>query len=263
MKKFLILIIVSVFQLGFGQKTEEVEEVADVPFVVIENVPIYPGCEDQPTNSAKKKCMSNKLAKLVMRKFNTSISDGLGLPDGLVSIYVTFKIDKEGKVADVKVRAPHKKLKEEAIRIVSQIPIMKPATHRGKPVVVNYTLPIKYKIENEIEEIFPTYKGCEKELTDLGIKECSIKRIKDLIKLSFDYDIADRALPQEKSTQFQVDFVVDKNGEIKDVNAKANHKAIAIEAIRATKELTKFKVSGMRNGEPIDFPISLTMTIYF
>ena len=44
------------------------EEIADVPFAVIENVPIYPGCEKKKGNAEKKKCMSEKILKFVQKK---------------------------------------------------------------------------------------------------------------------------------------------------------------------------------------------------
>ena len=45
------------------------EEIADVPFAVIENVPVYPGCEKKrnPT-PRRKKCMSEKVQKFVQKK---------------------------------------------------------------------------------------------------------------------------------------------------------------------------------------------------
>ena len=45
---------------------------------VIENVPIFPGC-DKGNNAAKRKCMSDKIAKFVQRKFNTELAGDLGL----------------------------------------------------------------------------------------------------------------------------------------------------------------------------------------
>ena len=51
---------------------EEVEEDIEVPFSVIENVPIFPGC-DKGNNEARRKCMSQKITKFVQRKFNISI----------------------------------------------------------------------------------------------------------------------------------------------------------------------------------------------
>lgn len=51
-------------------EVEEVEEDIEVPFAVIENVPIFPGCE-KGNNDKKKKCMSDKISKFVVKKFNT------------------------------------------------------------------------------------------------------------------------------------------------------------------------------------------------
>ena len=110
---------------------------------------------------------------------------------------------------------------------------------------------------------FPVFRGCHKIEDFKEIRECSIKKIKDFIKLSFDIDIADRALPSETSTQFELQFVVNKKGKVEQVKAKANHKAVAIEAIRTAKRLPKFKSPGMLNGSEIDTPMSITMKIYF
>jgi protein TonB len=57
-----------------------------------------------------------------------------------------FKIDSNGSIQEVKARAPHPKLEEEAIRVINLIPYLKPATFKGKPVTVAYSLPIKFKI---------------------------------------------------------------------------------------------------------------------
>ncbi|MFD1062225.1 hypothetical protein ACFQ1Q_03125 [Winogradskyella litorisediminis] len=110
---------------------------------------------------------------------------------------------------------------------------------------------------------FPVYRGCHKIEDDHEAKKCSIKKIKDFILLSYNYDVADRALPLETSTQFELIFKVNKKGNIEDVTANANHKAIAIEAIRTAKRIPKFKRAGMLNGSPINTPMRLTMKIYF
>ncbi|GIS27974.1 MAG: hypothetical protein CM15mP129_01710 [Chloroflexota bacterium] len=81
---------------------------------MIENVPVFPGCE-RGNNAKKRKCMSEKIAKFVQRKFNTELAGDLGL-SGRQRISVIFKIDKSGNVTGVRARAPHprleKKLKE-------------------------------------------------------------------------------------------------------------------------------------------------------
>ena len=124
---------------------EEVEEDIEVPFSVIENVPIFPGC-DKGNNAERRKCMSQKITKFVQRKFNTDLAGDLGL-SGRQRISVIFKIDKTGDVVGVRARAPHPNLKKEAIRVVNMIPKMKPGKHRGKAVIVPYSLPIIFQVQ--------------------------------------------------------------------------------------------------------------------
>jgi protein TonB len=123
------------------------EEIADVPFAVIENVPIYPGCENESGNEAKKKCMSEQIQRFVQKKFNTELANDLGL-DGRQRISVQFKIDKSGNVVDVRARAPHPKLEQEAVSVVKSLPKMTPGKQRGKAVGVLYALPILFQVEN-------------------------------------------------------------------------------------------------------------------
>ncbi|MDT0555227.1 energy transducer TonB [Patiriisocius hiemis] len=131
------------------EEIEEVEEevIADVPFAVIENVPIYPGCEKESGNNAKKKCMSEKIQKFVQRKFDTDLASDLGL-EGRQRISVQFKIDKNGNVVGVRARAPHPRLEKEAVDVVKALPKMQPGKQRGKPVGVLYALPILFQVEN-------------------------------------------------------------------------------------------------------------------
>lgn len=126
---------------------EAEEEIADVPFAVIENVPIYPGCEKKRSNAEKKKCMSEKVQKFVQKKFNTELAGDLGL-EGRQRIAVQFKIDKNGDVVNVRARAPHPKLEQEAVKVVKALPKMVPGRQRGTAVGVLYSLPILFQVEN-------------------------------------------------------------------------------------------------------------------
>ena len=127
-------------------EVQEVEEDVDVPFTVIENVPEYPGCE-RGSNADKRKCMSDKIAKFVQRKFNTDLAGDLGLT-GRQRISVIFKIDKNGNVTGVRSRAPHPRLEKEAARVINMLPKMKPGRQRGKPVIVPYSLPITFQVQD-------------------------------------------------------------------------------------------------------------------
>jgi len=127
-------------------EVEEIYEDVEVPFSVIENVPEYPGCE-KGSNTEKRKCMSAKIAKFVQRKFNTDLAGDLGL-SGRQRISVIFKIDKNGNVTGVRSRAPHPRLEKEAARVINMLPKMKPGRQRGKAVVVPYSLPITFQVQD-------------------------------------------------------------------------------------------------------------------
>jgi len=124
---------------------EEEDVLEDVPFAIIEDVPVYPGCKG---NKAKlRACLQEKITKHVNRKFNADLASDLGLSPGVKRIFVMFKIDRNGNITNVQARAPHKRLQAEAIRVVKLLPKMTPGKQRGRPVGVKYSLPIAFKVE--------------------------------------------------------------------------------------------------------------------
>ncbi len=128
------------------ETVEEVEEIVeDVPFAVIEEVPVFPGCSG--SKEEKRKCLNKKMRQHVSRNFDAELANELGLDSGRKRIMVQFKIDKNGNVSDIKSRAPHPRLKKEAERIIKKLPKMIPGKQRGKPVGVKYTLPITFNVE--------------------------------------------------------------------------------------------------------------------
>jgi protein TonB len=127
-------------------QVEDVDEDIEVPFAVIENVPVFPGCEGG-NNDAKKKCMSDKISDFVNKKFNTELASELGL-SGRQRINVIFKIDKNGDIVGIRARAPHPGLEKEAVRVIGMLPKMQPGKQRGKAVTVPYSLPIVFQVQD-------------------------------------------------------------------------------------------------------------------
>lgn len=121
-------------------------EESPMPFERVEQVPIYPGCENAKSNDERKACMSNKINKLIQKKFNGNLASEYGLT-GIQRISVVFKIDKTGHITDIKTRAPHPGLENEANRIIKLIPEMQPGKQRDKPVGVIYSLPIVFQVQ--------------------------------------------------------------------------------------------------------------------
>ncbi|HKJ06107.1 MAG TPA: energy transducer TonB [Flavobacteriaceae bacterium] len=124
---------------------EEEEVIEDVPFAIIEDVPVYPGCTG--SKAQLKQCLQEKIQKHVNRKFNSDLAADLGLAPGVQKIFVMFKIDKTGNITDIRARAPHNRLRDEAIRVIKALPKMKPGKQRGRAVGVKYSLPIAFRVE--------------------------------------------------------------------------------------------------------------------
>ncbi len=128
------------------EEVEEVEEVIeDVPFTIIEDVPVFPGCKGN--KKQLKNCFNKKMQKHFQKKFDSDLPNELGLSSGKKRIIMLFKIDRSGNVVDIRAKAPHPRLQKEAVRIVKLLPKMTPGKQRGKPVGVKYTLPVRIDVE--------------------------------------------------------------------------------------------------------------------
>lgn len=127
------------------QRLKNATSGSDVPFAVIEDVPVFPGCGELASNDARKECMSQKVNEFVNSNFNTSLGKDLGLA-GINRIYVQFRVNKDGSVEVLGARAPHPALQEEAERVVNLLPKMEPGKQKGQEVGVLYSLPITFKV---------------------------------------------------------------------------------------------------------------------
>lgn len=127
------------------------QETLDIPFAVVEELPVFPGCESFETREEKAECITQKINQFVNTNFNTSLGKELGLT-GLNRIYVQFKIAKNGVLEVLGARAPHPALEEEARRVVNLLPKMTPGKQRGEEVGVLYSLPISFMVPEATSE---------------------------------------------------------------------------------------------------------------
>lgn len=140
--------------LSFGQEErkeisqtavvkEDEKEDSELTFIKLEAPPIYPGCENTPV-AEQRECFDTKLGEHVVRHFRYPKEALNNNIQGRV--LVQFIINKEGKVEKITTRGPHPLLEEEAFRIISRLPKMKPGMQKGKPVKVKYAIPINFKL---------------------------------------------------------------------------------------------------------------------
>ncbi|WP_010517619.1 energy transducer TonB [Croceivirga radicis] len=126
-------------------EVEEVEEEISVPFAVIEDVPVFPGCENLATNAERKACFNEMIQEHIKTNFKyPSTAIELGIQG---RVYVQFEINQYGKVSKILERGPDKLLEAEAGRIIALLPPMKPGMQRGRPATVRYAVPINFVMQ--------------------------------------------------------------------------------------------------------------------
>ncbi len=116
-----------------------------VPSRVVEQFPVFPGCEIYEDREKLKDCMNGKIYKLIRKYFDTSIAYDLNL-NGPQKIYTNFKVSHTGEVIFEGARAPHPELQKEAERVILKIPDIKPGKMGGKPVDVLFSVPIRFEV---------------------------------------------------------------------------------------------------------------------
>ena len=130
-------------------EVEEVEieddfEDVDVPFAVIEDVPIFPGCE-RVAKSKRRECFQEKINKHIRKNFRyPEIAQEMGIQG---RVYVNFIISKDGSISNIRMRGPDKNLEKEAARIIGKLPKMTPGKQRGRPVRVPFSIPITFRLQ--------------------------------------------------------------------------------------------------------------------
>ena len=113
----------------------------EVSFIVIEDVPVFPGCENADD---KRMCFQEMMQKHVRKNFRyPELAQEMGL-QGRVN--VVFTIQKDGSIGNVRMRGPHQLLEGEAERIISKLPQMTPGKQRGTPVKVPFAIPITFRL---------------------------------------------------------------------------------------------------------------------
>lgn len=110
-----------------------IEEVIETPiFTVVEEMPTFPGGDESRVKFLTENIKYPQMAK------ESGIQG---------TVFVTFVIDEKGRVADVKVlRGIGGGCDEEAIRVVKMMPPWNAGKQSGKPVRVQFNMPIKFTL---------------------------------------------------------------------------------------------------------------------
>lgn len=114
-------------------EVEEEEETSNEVFIIVEQMPVFPGGE-----AALRKFLATEVKYPVIAQEN-------GIQG---RVYVKFVIAADGSVTNVEVARPFDpNLDKEAVRVVKSMPKWTPGKQRGKAVKVSYTVPINFVLQ--------------------------------------------------------------------------------------------------------------------
>lgn len=116
--------------------------VESVPFATIDEVPVFPGCENAED---KKACFTENIMLHIKKNFNYPKEAQEKGIQGKVNM--VFIIGADGTIKDIRTKGPDPLLEEEAKRIVGRLPLMEPGKHQGQAVDVPFSIPITFKLK--------------------------------------------------------------------------------------------------------------------
>ena len=282
MKKLILLLFipfVSFSQINDQSKLNlENKKGKIVKFSEVESAPFYINwCTSNLSVDKIRECTDSGIKLFAKRNFNTGLANELKL-SGFQRITSAFTINKNGDIINIRVRAPHPRLEDEAIRVINLLPKMEPGRQNGKAVSVSYLLPIIFKVQsdsltksekkpvlnvvdgNNVEVSFssvenvPIFPGCEKG-NNAKRSKCMSEKISKFVQKRFNTKLAGN-LGLSGRQRISVIFKIDKLGDVVGVRARAPHPKLEDEAIRVINLLPKMK-PGMQLGQAVIVPYSL------
>jgi protein TonB len=138
MKKYPIIVLF-IFFLVFSMKanhsfSQNTTGETDAPVLtIVEKMPIFPGGEEE---------LYKYVASSVVYPTAAKESGITG------TVIVTFIVEKDGSVTNVKIlKGIGGGCDEEALRVVKAMPKWSPGKQDGKPVRVQFNLPIRFSLE--------------------------------------------------------------------------------------------------------------------
>ncbi|SFZ90783.1 hypothetical protein SAMN05428642_1011136 [Flaviramulus basaltis] len=194
MKQFIVLLLLLVQYNSYSQN-------AFLP----EKPPVFPNCENIEIDSLQN-CFDKNVYRLIYESFK--------VPEQVVKenykgeVVVLFEVDTIGEFKVIYTDAVYKELKEEAKRVFSAFPKIKPATYNGRKTFKQYSLPIKIPLVNQnvvtqdvekLKEISKLEDAAKKEFDNVNssLKAFEDKAYSSQLNIQFthsDYSRFDRSM---------------------------------------------------------------------
>ncbi len=187
-------------------------------------------------------------------------------------VFVGFVVEKDGSISNVKVvRGIGGGCDEEAARVIKGMPKWKPGKQDGKPVRVNYMMPVFFKLDDSQPtksekkekasnpDMTPDKNGVYQICEQMPEFPGGVNALIDHVGRNVVYP--EKAKEKEIEGRVFVGFVVEKDGSISDVKVlRGIGGGCDEEAVRIISAMPKWK-PGMQDGKPVR--VSYQIPIHF
>ncbi|WP_299488377.1 energy transducer TonB [uncultured Allomuricauda sp.] len=221
--------------------------------------------------------VKNKMITLLSQKKSLNAIKKHG--KDTTNVVLSFQVDPEGFVIQDKVNVSvnsgklWQKFDKKLSKVIFGLPKFKVSNRKSETYNSIHFLPYRFVVQGKkeleikyvpskdtyaggvIQEI-PVFPGCE----NLSQKEailCFQEKMQDHISSHFIYP--PEAAINNISGRVNIVFIISKEGNITNIEAKGPHKLLENEAIRIIEFLPKME-PGKQNGEPIKIPYSIPIT---
>lgn len=165
--------------------------------------------------------------------------------------YVNFVVGKDGKLKNINLQRStqegYKNFEKEAIKIVKNMPLWVPGEQDGKKVNVLQTLPIFFRLPDEIGGLIYYYKNTDKAPAFPGGEEALAAYITRNGR--YPKSAGKESVKFGKTT---IEFIIEKNGCVSnaEITISSRNKRLDEEAVRLVSEMPLWS-AGTKDGEPV------------
>lgn len=133
-----------IFLFVFASISLFAQEEKEYSFIELDQFPSTFECEKLEKN-IKQDCFNLKMQEHFKKHFKYPKKAERKNITG--KVLISFIINKEGYVENITTTGAHEILMEEAKRIISLLPRFKPGIVNGKPVKVQYSMPLTFRLK--------------------------------------------------------------------------------------------------------------------
>ena len=212
-------------------------------FKVVEEMPLFKGCDGIEDMAERKKCGDEKMLNFIYQNLKyPEEAEATGV-EGVV--VCSFIIEQDGSISNAKIiRSIGSGCDKEVLRVVNSMPNWTPGKQHGQTVRVQYNLPVKFSLTSDLPNTYlgldtpPAFPGCDG-LTGEQRKRCSDQKSHAFIKQQVRFSQKD--IDRRKGNIILARYTVDADGAIKNARLEQGlGEGLDDEIIRVMENMPKW-----------------------